>query len=250
MIIAGTTIGLLVVAFFQLRTYRRQADILEAQQQTFNRQAETAEKQTEIAGSQTAIMQAQSETAEQQHKLAKWVLTHEQVADRAWVSLETLEIETFGYVKIIVIGLKNSGRTPARIANANITIRGWIRYPDADGGGFIGSTTLPDDPVNDSGEFTPPAILVAGEMSRWRHLVSYTDRPEQLSLLSVRPDLNCKLWIYGYIKYTEQFHPGTIRTYRWAREYDPILSKNRETSQGNSPMQFAHLAKPKYNEAD
>ena len=117
---------------------------------------------------------------------------------------------------------------------------------------MIGCAILPDKPVDDPGEFTPPPLLVAGEISRWHHLLdlSAVDRPHEQCLLRVRPDMNCKVWIYGYVTYTDQFARSRKRTCRWAREYDPILSKNRPASDGSYPMLFAHLAKPKYNYAD
>ncbi len=45
------------------------------------------------------------------------------VIERAWVSLETLEIRIHpDHSGTITVGLKNSGRTPARIVAANISV--------------------------------------------------------------------------------------------------------------------------------
>lgn len=163
------------------------------------------------------------------------------VIERAWVSLETLEISVHpDHSRTITVGLKNSGRTPARIITANITVRGSEAV-----GGDIGSVDdLPDVPVYDEVSIPPPAVLVAGDVSRMRHTISHVDqRGCHFNLLTLRPGENRRLWIYGFIRYTDGLSK-TERKYGWAREYDPVLSAASER------FRFAHINKPGYNYAD
>ena len=57
-----------------------------------------------------------------------WVmLSTTKAIERAWVSLETLDIEIgHNNRRVIAVGLKNSGRTTATILSANVTVRGTI----------------------------------------------------------------------------------------------------------------------------
>ena len=198
---------------------------------------------TIFSGALVAVGIAQFCIYREMHRTTKHI-------ERAWISLDTLEVEPFGYTHVIVMDLRNSGRTPGHIKAANVTIRGWIRNPDTDGGGFVGSAKLAIEPDYDPGDFNPPAVLVPGETSRWRYVVPYLNGQTSARLLSVGPDTQCEIWIYGKIEYAEQFHPSTIRTYKWARQYDPILSKSRSIPGTRYPMLFAHLGTPKYNDAD
>jgi len=223
-IIAAASFGLFVVAFFQLLTFNRQAKTLDLQRDTLHRQAETLEEQ---------------------RRLMKATLTNAQDTDRAWISIETLEIEfSRGRNAVIFIGLKNSGRTPAKISNANVTLRSTTSRKDEGGGTVIEDLTdLPEVPDYDAGDFVPPAILVAGETTRWSHKVT-APTDGAWNLLTLSPGEEGKFWIYGYVEYTDQFHPSKTRTYRWGREYDPVLSAMHQR------FKFAHMSKRDYGYAD
>jgi hypothetical protein len=169
------------------------------------------------------------------------------VVERAWVSLETLNIRVYDSRMItrprtITVGFKNSGHMPARIIEANITVRGGVI--EGDNGAVTKISDLPDAPVYDKIELAPPAILVAGEISRMRHTFTHSgDKGEHFGLMVLTPGEKRDLWIYGYIKYTDGLSDH-VREYRWARKYDPLLSSVR------GAFRFAHVNKPQYNRAD
>jgi len=150
------------------------------------------------------------------------------IANRAWVSLDTLDIEQRADGEyVIAAGLKNSGKTPARIAEANITIR---------------HTTLPQwsESVYSIGPFAPPVVLVANETSRFRHPLTF----QETEPLMLGPSANLTFWVFGYIRYRDGITPRT-RTYRWIRQYDQGLSG------GAIPkFRFRHVTEQGYNDAD
>lgn len=59
------------------------------------------------------------------------------------------------------------------------------------------------------------------------------------NLLTLTPGEDRKLWIYGFVWFTDIFSPKRVRKYGWARQYDPILSKR------SGEFRFAHIRKPK-----
>ena len=186
----------------------------------------------------------QRETLEAQRELQSWALKHEQVSDRGWINIETLDIEPSNGGRAIFVGLKNSGRTPVWIKEANITVRSTVERKDEGGGTVIEHLSdLPEDPVYDTGEFVPPSMLVAGETTRWKHSIN-TVTNSAFDVLTTHPGEDAKFWIYGFVHYTEQFHPSKVRRYGWAREYDPVLSKRE------GRFKFAHMSKKKYSYAD
>lgn len=166
--------------------------------------------------------------------------------ERAWVSLESLEVEGDDpHHRVITAGFKNAGHTTARIQSANITLRS---ATDIDGT-ITHLPDLPDDPVYDAGAFVPPAILVPGEISRMRFALGRESSEDLLNSWALRtpvPSETREQWIYGYITYTDGLEPGKIRTYKWARRYDPWLSRHTTPPK----YRFAHIDKPKYNYAD
>jgi hypothetical protein len=173
--------------------------------------------------------------------------------ERAWVHVETLNIEPpvdrraadERGDRTIAIGLKNSGRTPARIVKANVTVRGTKEILDEGGGRqVVELDDIPDDPDYDEENFAAPGILAAGEFTRFRHRVGIGVNNENLA--TVEPGQTANIWIYGYIHYTDRFTPRKIRKYRWARRYDPVLSARSDPPR----FRFAHINKPKYYEAD
>ena len=157
--------------------------------------------------------------------------------ERAWVSLESLDILSGKNAgdRIIVMGLKNSGRTPARIGSANVSVRGPV---------------LPDIAVYDEGTFAYPGFLVAGEVSRWQFAVT-SARTElgivagagYFSLTTSAPGDDKKLWIYGRVTYGDDITKD-IREYRWARQFDPVRSKQEHV------YRFIHENAKDYNRAD
>lgn len=211
-ITTGATLGLLLVAVLQWLTYRRQAALMAGQE-----------------------------------KLMEAALGNSQLTDRAWVSVATIRVAPTSRSdgRMVVIGLRNSGRTPARIVEANITIRGSTATTTQ------GDTTLgelvdvPTEPDYDRGDFVPPAVIVAGETAVWRHVVT-TVTDENFAFLTVRPGDRHNLWIYGFVKYTDIYNPDPkqAHTYKFGRVYDATLSKKLQR------FAFAHLAKPNYNGAD
>jgi hypothetical protein len=162
-------------------------------------------------------------------------------------SIETLDIEPIpGDGRIIVIGLKNSGRTPARILDANVTVRSARTVDDGGGrGGLriepIPPADLPSHPVYDAGDFVPPDMLVAGETSRWRHYAARTVGDDNWTLLGIPGKDRGTLYIYGKVRYTDEFKPKKPHVYGWAREYDPVLSKIA------GDFRFSYLSKRGYN---
>lgn len=173
--------------------------------------------------------------------------------ERAWVHVETLNIEPpvdrraadERGDRTIAIGLRNSGRTPARIVEANVTVRGTEEVTDEGGGRQVVELhDIPDEPQYDEGGFAAPGILAAGEFTRFRHRVGISVNNENLA--TVEPGEPANIWIYGYVHYTDRLSPRKIRKYRWARRYDPVLSARCDPPR----FRFAHIDKPKYYEAD
>jgi hypothetical protein len=195
-----------------------------------------------VGGLQVWVLIRQQKMMRAQNDLTKAILKNTQNTDRAWINLETLVIEPGDEGnRVIAIGLRNSGRTPARILDANVTIRSAER--GADGVTLAYLADLPDTPEYDVSVFAPPAVLVAGETSRWRYGVSLTS-PNTWGLMRMSPGDSGKLWIYGRVTYTDQFNPHRPHAYGFAREYDPVLSGRSKT------FRFAHVNKPAYNYAD
>src|SRR5258706_9098998 len=120
--------------------------------------------------------------------------------ERAWVSLDHLEIlrgEDIGD-RTVVMGLKNSGHIPARILSASVAIRAY---------------TLPDSPVYDDGDFAPPSVLVAGEVSRWEFEAKHTIANQvaeagQFALRTMIPGDKRAIWIYGRVMYADDLTPN------------------------------------------
>ena len=198
----------------------------------------------------------QRETLEAQRDLMRWALKHEQVADRAWIHLETLDIEPQADVhgsgargdRVIAIGLKNSGRTPARIERIDVTIRGTKEVIDEGGGTqIIEIEDIPDGPDYDLQQVDAPGMLAAGEFTRFRQRVRIGKTNDNLAML--QPGDTGNIWIYGYVWYHDIFEPKKTRKYGWARRYDPILSA-RPLEDGRQVFRFAHINKPKYYYAD
>jgi hypothetical protein len=171
--------------------------------------------------------------------------------ERAWISVEGLSVEEAGKTdRAVTIHLKNSGRMAAHIVDANITIRGskcvhtehgesWESIDD------LNDVPAGDRPVYDSGDFVAPAILVAGEVSSMRHVVhDVTD--ENFNLLTLKAGQERNLWIYGYVRYTDDLAPKTIRSYGWARRYDAAKSKSTPRYR----IRFVHVSRRGYNYAD
>lgn len=144
------------------------------------------------------------------------------VSERAWISLETLGLEDFEegdrfgppddrmWVPRCLIGLKNSGNSPAFIQRAKVGI-------------FISDgaeMNLPDVPPYDSlvDAVAPPSILVAGETTNWRQ----TPRVH-ISLEHYTEILEARrwLWVFGRIEYKDAFDKSHV--YGFARQYDPSL---------------------------
>jgi hypothetical protein len=206
------------------------------------KQLESQKVQTEEA---LRLSREANESARQANESAarhsEQLLALTRSGQRAWVSLDTLGIEPGpGSGCVIVVGLKNSGHSPARIEEANITLRG---YEDKDLTRPYTLETLPDEPKYDLGRFAPPAILVAGEVSRMRHHVTLATR-DGYGALKIPGD-KVVLWVYGKVIYRDGVSEES-RTYRWAREYDPFLSAAGETPK----FRFRHVSKPEYNSAD
>jgi len=165
--------------------------------------------------------------------------------ERASVSLESLDIlrgETTSD-RTVIIGLKNSGRSPARIVAANVSF--WaIEATETENSVTLNpAKDLPDVPQYFDRQFSPPAMLVAGEVSRWDYPVQHlTDH--DFAVLVLAPGDKRRLWIYGYVHYADPLTPNQVRKYGWAREYDPIRSQQTKV------FKFRHFNKPGYNYAD
>jgi hypothetical protein len=181
-----------------------------------------------------------AEAAERAANHARRTAEVAMLAERAYISLESLEVEAGSNKTVVVMALKNSGRTPADIVEANVTVR--TVGPDGTDRILLRSDNLPDQPDYDRDTFVPPANLTAGEITRWRHEINRLN--DGSGRLNFQPGAVTGLWIYGYVTYRDRLSPEVPRTYRWAREYDPALS-GRERR-----IMFAHMAKPNYNAAD
>lgn len=185
----------------------------------------------------------QADEMVKQWKLAKATLKNTQRTDRAWVSLESLEIIRGREVsdRTVIIEFKNSGRTPATIIEANISFAGLKNSADDD----FEATGLPPTPEYRDGKFAYPTFLVAGEMSRWDYRVEST-HPENYSVLMAKPGESRSFWIYGRIHYTEPSEPSKVRKYGWVREYDQVLSAQADPK----VFKFRYVQNPSYNYAD
>jgi hypothetical protein len=131
---------------------------------------------------------------------------------------------------------------PARIIEANITIRGGIiRNED---GTSVSTDDLPDEPPYEPIDVAPPAILVGGEVSRMRQTFTHSGaRSEHYRFMTLNIGDTRRLWIFGYVKYTDGLSED-IREYRWLRAYSPLLSSARQR------FCFEHVNRPNYNSAD
>jgi hypothetical protein len=184
---------------------------------------------------QELILQEMSRTFDETFATSKLI-------ERAWISVETLEVRIHkDQFRTITVGLKNSGRTPAKILAANITVVGCVQD---DHGEIADLEELPDVPVYDDVVVRPPAVLVAGEVSRMRRTISDTGpKAQYFGLLTARPGDQRRFWVYGFVRYTDGLS-DVERRYGWVREYDPRLS----TISGK--FRFAHVNKADYNYAD
>lgn len=156
------------------------------------------------------------------------------IVESAYVSLDDLEVEQSiaGLDHFIVVTLRNSGKTPARIIDANISVR--IQIAD-------GEPPTYDAPWQE-GNVRPPAIIVAGETTRWRHQAHLLDA-DVWNMLAIQPGAIGFFTIYGYIHYADDINPNVIREYGWGRTYDRVLSLRRRQ------ILFAHINAPGYNYA-
>lgn len=157
--------------------------------------------------------------------------------ERAWISLDDLEVERQGYGFITTVSLINSGRTPAKIAEVNITVRGHLTNA-AHVFQVIGKP-LPPVAEYAPGDFAPPLLIVSNEISRW---TCESHDEEAIHFLGSHPHAG-HVWIYGYVKYTDRLHQGEVWEYRWIRERAPLRSTPGR-------MMFAYNRTPDYNRAE
>ena len=240
-------------------TLNRQAQHMEDALTETRKAADAAMKSAEAADAQRVILEGQSNTLKAQHaaietqgghmlrqlKLTKAALKNAQKTDRAWVSLHSLEVAESSRPsgRMVILELRNSGRTPAIILSANVSVRSTVVTSGNGETEIEPLTSLPDHPEWDDDIFVPPAMLVAGEKTRWRHVVQITDK--NLAFHTLQPGEDNNLWIYGFVKYTDIYNRSeeSAHEYRFGREYDRILSKY------NRAISFAHLGKAEYNKA-
>jgi hypothetical protein len=102
--------------------------------------------QTKILKQQHEAIQRQGEHMVSGLDLTKATLENSQRVDRAWITLETLDIEAFEAAgdRTVVVGLRNFGRTPARITEANVTVRG-ARFVQQTVGAGVSNTQVSMD---------------------------------------------------------------------------------------------------------
>ena len=164
--------------------------------------------------------------------------------ERAWVSLESLEVlrGRDASDRTIVVGLRNSGRLPARILDANISLAGITEHNDV----LEQVEELPPMPTYYPNDFAFPHLLVAGEVARWDFPVTHrvSGDVQNLSLLLAHPGDTRSVWIYGYVHYVDPLTPKTIRRYGWVRRYDNVRS------QQTGSFVFRHVNNNAYNYAD
>jgi hypothetical protein len=165
------------------------------------------------------------------------------LAERSWISLDKLLIGTSQPTRTITVTLKNPGRMPAHIVEANISVRCNIAsLPPVQQGGR---------PTYDTGTFVPPALLVAGdESSMWFELspanIAATANAHLTALTTLTVGQQVNMWIYGFVRYWDDLAPNTIHEYRWVRRYD----LHKTGLHGNQRFLFAHENEPGYNYAD
>lgn len=160
------------------------------------------------------------------------------ITERAWINLETLHLENFDKPDTVqqpraVIGLKNSGHTPAFITRAKVIL--------------LTTPPLPETPPYDLARWAgveqgpPPSILVAGEKTNWRYLFPNAVKPEEYRDIQTL-SLDGKAWIFGVVEYRDSF--GRDHRYGFARVYDPWLQEK------HAGDRFAHVHNPNYSYAD
>ena len=228
--------GLVVVGLLQVWGLIRQNRIIASQSLIMSGQAETLKKQHEA-------IQRQADQMVEQWKLAKAALTSSQDTDRAWLSLDTLDLENFTEANRHspqqprgVLGVKNSGNTPATIHRAKVIL--WTTAP------------LPEVPPYDSVDWAtapngaPPSHLVAHETTNWRYFFPNLITPDVFDAMTAL-GIGGRVWVFGMIEYADAFHPSKTRRYGFAREYDPWLTDKPEIGR-----RWAHVHNPNYSYAE
>jgi len=245
-----------VFAILQWQTIRKQANLTDKTIQVTERAVDAANRnataafQAAEAADKNAHTAAQSLVAMKEDlSIQRDALRMNQESQRAWISLENLDVVQGidPADKVIGIGFRNSGRAPARIIEANVSIRGSKAVTIVESRGtttnYEDIDDLPEAPVYDPGVFVPPAVLVANQVSSMHHTVNeVTD--ENWNLLTLKVGQERRVFIYGYVRYSDGLS-SNVRTYGWARVYDVRKSKLDPPK-----IRFTHVNKPSYNYAD
>lgn len=172
--------------------------------------------------------------------LIYWQMLHtSRRTDRAWVVVADVTIEgDRDGTPVVVVWLKNAGRSPAIIKNANVT----VLVSDRVNGRVTAVDELPDEPRYDSSSVVPPPILAPNESAGMRLRIGGAGPDGRyFGFRRINQSGGATAWVYGWVRYTNGLD-AKDRLYKWARASRAVA--------GEPTLVFVHVNKDRYHQAE